>query len=406
MPPKRATTSKAMMVNEGSTSQVVSKNEERRTRRLTSRMIEEVEEMQEKESSLKDLLRRMNELEKHNQMLMAENKLIREEKEKRAEDAMYEKDDEESSSGIPIVRKSHLKERKRNDPPWVRRQLRVHDSRMAEGGYRSDTGKVFTCGDGTFGQLGHGHFQSQCLPIEVMYFRKAANGRSPMIKQLWDAAIVGTIVTLWRHRNTIYHDDNRHNNLSRCTSMIRREIRATAVLIIGHSFNSIADLQILKTWKFNAILPRAPRIRPCWWTPPRNGNSGDALYGFGSGKRGQLGTSMDMISKSLNLPQVIFGFQQVSIARIIANGDQSAALTVSSSCRCGVNYLSTTLTIELLSDFKPTVSDCPPTELLGAIDNKPNIFSYVELRTATEDFSPTNNLGEGGFGPVYKDFTG
>ncbi|KAF9613760.1 hypothetical protein IFM89_011484 [Coptis chinensis] len=87
MPPKHATASKAMMVNEGSTSQAVSKNEERRTRRSTSRMIEEVEEMQKKEVSLKDLLRRMNELEKQNQMLMAENKSIREEKEKRAEDA-------------------------------------------------------------------------------------------------------------------------------------------------------------------------------------------------------------------------------------------------------------------------------------------------------------------------------
>ncbi|KAF9598332.1 hypothetical protein IFM89_026860 [Coptis chinensis] len=67
--------------------------------------------------------------------------------------------------------------------------------------------------------------------------RKATNGRSPMIKQLWDAAIVGTIVTLWRHRNTIYHDD-RHNDLSRYTSMIRREIRA----LITH-FHSWAFLQ-------------------------------------------------------------------------------------------------------------------------------------------------------------------
>ncbi|KAF9594714.1 hypothetical protein IFM89_034697 [Coptis chinensis] len=92
-----------------------------------------------------------------------------------------------------------------------------------------------------------------------------------MRKQLWDSAIVGTIVTLWKHSNTIYHD-NRHNDLSRCTSMIRREIRAAAVLITGHSFNCIADLQILKTWNLNAILPsRAPRIQPCWWTPPRNG---------------------------------------------------------------------------------------------------------------------------------------
>ena len=31
-----------------------------------------------------------------------------------------------------------------------------------------------------------------------------------------------------------------------------------------------------------------------------------------------------------------------------------------------------------------------------------NTFSYAELRTATENFNPTNKLGEGGFGPVYK----
>ncbi|XP_010243675.1 PREDICTED: probable LRR receptor-like serine/threonine-protein kinase At1g56140 isoform X3 [Nelumbo nucifera] len=33
---------------------------------------------------------------------------------------------------------------------------------------------------------------------------------------------------------------------------------------------------------------------------------------------------------------------------------------------------------------------------------KANIFSYVELRSSTEDFNPKNKLGEGGFGPVYK----
>ncbi|OAY48655.1 hypothetical protein MANES_06G174700v8 [Manihot esculenta] len=40
-------------------------------------------------------------------------------------------------------------------------------------------------------------------------------------------------------------------------------------------------------------------------------------------------------------------------------------------------------------------------ELLG-IDAKPYTFSYAELKTATEDFSHANKLGEGGFGPVYK----
>ncbi|KAK1440115.1 hypothetical protein QVD17_05940 [Tagetes erecta] len=40
-------------------------------------------------------------------------------------------------------------------------------------------------------------------------------------------------------------------------------------------------------------------------------------------------------------------------------------------------------------------------EFLG-IDARPYTFSYVELRDATNDFSPANKLGEGGFGPVYK----
>ncbi|XP_019196319.1 PREDICTED: probable LRR receptor-like serine/threonine-protein kinase At1g56140 [Ipomoea nil] len=40
-------------------------------------------------------------------------------------------------------------------------------------------------------------------------------------------------------------------------------------------------------------------------------------------------------------------------------------------------------------------------EFLG-MDVKPYTFSYAELRAGTSDFSPSNKLGEGGFGPVYK----
>ncbi|KAK8664507.1 hypothetical protein V6N13_084294 [Hibiscus sabdariffa] len=41
-------------------------------------------------------------------------------------------------------------------------------------------------------------------------------------------------------------------------------------------------------------------------------------------------------------------------------------------------------------------------EVLLGISNRPNTFSYSELKDATEDFSPSNKLGEGGFGAVYK----
>ncbi|XP_062012440.1 probable LRR receptor-like serine/threonine-protein kinase At1g56130 isoform X2 [Rosa rugosa] len=41
-------------------------------------------------------------------------------------------------------------------------------------------------------------------------------------------------------------------------------------------------------------------------------------------------------------------------------------------------------------------------EDLLALENRPNTFSYSELKEATEDFNPSNKLGEGGYGPVYK----
>ncbi|CAN6683933.1 unnamed protein product [Malus baccata var. baccata] len=40
-------------------------------------------------------------------------------------------------------------------------------------------------------------------------------------------------------------------------------------------------------------------------------------------------------------------------------------------------------------------------DILG-LGPRPYTFSHAELRTATEDFNPSNKLGEGGYGPVYK----
>ena len=39
---------------------------------------------------------------------------------------------------------------------------------------------------------------------------------------------------------------------------------------------------------------------------------------------------------------------------------------------------------------------------LYSIVGRPNVFAYGELRTATENFSSNNFLGEGGYGSVYK----
>ncbi|CAK7335850.1 unnamed protein product [Dovyalis caffra] len=46
--------------------------------------------------------------------------------------------------------------------------------------------------------------------------------------------------------------------------------------------------------------------------------------------------------------------------------------------------------------------DSEDEEVFLGMGPRPNTFSYAQLRTATEDFSPSKKLGEGGFGPVYK----
>uniref|UniRef100_A0A2N9EBJ2 Regulator of chromosome condensation 1/beta-lactamase-inhibitor protein II n=1 Tax=Fagus sylvatica TaxID=28930 RepID=A0A2N9EBJ2_FAGSY len=56
-------------------------------------------------------------------------------------------------------------------------------------------------------------------------------------------------------------------------------------------------------------------------------NSGNQIYAFGSGKRGQLGISKDKV-KLITLPEVTFGLEDVKIVSIAANGDHSAALSV------------------------------------------------------------------------------
>ncbi|KAJ7953743.1 ultraviolet-B receptor UVR8 [Quillaja saponaria] len=114
-------------------------------------------------------------------------------------------------------------------------------------GFVSDTGCLFTCGDGLFGQLGHGDYRSLCSPVKVSFFV------------------------------------NQH------VAQIACGMRHSLVLLKDCTLNQV--------------------------------------YGFGSGKRGQLGISKDRI-KSISLPEVTNGLEGVEIVGINANGDHSAALTV------------------------------------------------------------------------------
>lgn len=107
----------------------------------------------------------------------------------------------------------------------------------------SDSGCVFTCGDGSFGQLGHGDHASHYSPVKVSCF------------------------------------------VDQHVAQVACGMRHSLVLLKGNQ-----------------------------------------VYGFGSGKRGQLGVNDGI--KSVNVPRVVSGFEGVEIVEIAANGDHSAAVSV------------------------------------------------------------------------------
>lgn len=117
-------------------------------------------------------------------------------------------------------------------------------------GFVSETGAIFTCGDGSFGQLGHGDYNSHCYPRQASYFA------------------------------------------SKPVEQVACGMRHSLVFLRGNVENPV--------------------------------------YGFGSGKRGQLGISKNKV-KSSSLPQITMGLENLKIISIYANGDHSAALSVDGS---------------------------------------------------------------------------
>ncbi|PKA60983.1 Ultraviolet-B receptor UVR8 [Apostasia shenzhenica] len=114
-------------------------------------------------------------------------------------------------------------------------------------GFVSDTGHLFMCGDGSFGQLGNGDYLSHSSPQEVLFF------------------------------------------LSKHVEQVACGMRHTIVLV--------------------------------------RGSLGNSVYGFGSGRHGQIGIHLPERRKLFNIPEVIDGFGDSRIVDLCANGDHSAALS-------------------------------------------------------------------------------
>ncbi|GKV50308.1 hypothetical protein SLEP1_g57020 [Rubroshorea leprosula] len=109
--------------------------------------------------------------------------------------------------------------------------------------------------------------------------------------------------------------------------------------------------------------------------------------------QGYYGPSISAISVVSNFPPTVSGIPPYTAK------EKRTGLIVAVAVPVGVVTFSLILIFVVF--YLRRRKDDDGEELLG-IGPRPNTFSYAELRAATDDFSPSNKLGEGGFGPVYK----
>ncbi|CAK9326828.1 unnamed protein product [Citrullus colocynthis] len=116
-------------------------------------------------------------------------------------------------------------------------------------------------------------------------------------------------------------------------------------------------------------------------------------------EEGTFGPSISAIIASLDSEPVSNEKNGTSQIKVTSSKKNGASLIVGIVVGVGsVCFLIVTISI-LFQRRKGRSSEG---EELFEIDERPHTYSYSELRNATEGFSSSNKLGEGGFGPVYK----
>ncbi|KAE8722922.1 putative LRR receptor-like serine/threonine-protein kinase [Hibiscus syriacus] len=106
-------------------------------------------------------------------------------------------------------------------------------------------------------------------------------------------------------------------------------------------------------------------------------------------KDGYYGPSISAISVTPNFRPTVRGNRKEKNHTALIAGVTVSVVALALILTCTIIYL------------KMKTKDEDEEVLLG-IAPRPNTFSYSELKAATEDFSLSKKLGEGGFGPVYK----
>ncbi|KAL0364088.1 UNVERIFIED_CONTAM: Serine/threonine-protein kinase Nek8 [Sesamum angustifolium] len=159
----------------------------------------------------------------------------------------------------------------------------------------SPGGRVLTWGRGTSGQLGHGEMVSSLQPKAV---KALESFTITHVSAGWNHSGFVSVAGGARYTcgdgsfGTMVHRSNHKFSLSSFSSK-----QVSKLLVVCATL-----------WSYSEV------------------NVDHQVYGFGSGKRGQLGVSTEKI-KSTSLPQITMGLTNVRIMNISANGDHSAALS-------------------------------------------------------------------------------
>ncbi|VVB00111.1 unnamed protein product [Arabis nemorensis] len=156
-------------------------------------------------------------------------------------------------------------------------------------------GKVMTWGRGNAGQLGHGDILNTCLPKLVSFF---------------DDYVITQATAGWSHSGFV----SESGRLFTCGNGSFGQL--------GHGDN----MSLTTPAKVSYFVNNSVKMVACGMRHSLVLLTGNQVYGFGSDKRGQLGVSSDR-TKSVNLPCVISGFEDVEVVRISANRDHSAAIS-------------------------------------------------------------------------------
>nr|VDD06745.1 unnamed protein product [Brassica rapa] len=157
-------------------------------------------------------------------------------------------------------------------------------------------GKVFTWGRGNSGQLGHGDNLNASLPKPLFFFD--------------DDYVISQASAGWSH--SAFVSDS--GSLFTCGNGSFGQL--------GHGDN----ISLTSPAKVSYFVDKSVKMVACGMRHSLVLFSGNQVCGFGSGKRGQLGVSSER-KKSVDLPCVVSGLEDVEVVRIAANGDHSAALS-------------------------------------------------------------------------------